>query len=294
MSVDAVMLYETLYSLASKSSADQLFGLNSPLAQEAFRRALAGQEMPIIWFEVPLSGAPRFDLHVAHSNDALHKGALFAADAMDGNGELLNWYASNQRQGGGLALAYDVGDGRVEAPAVHVNVNGASAFDAKGFFNCVCRADATALYERFIKRLPQGWRVWYFGVHPGRLGAPVRVDCFVDKALKQRYAVDSAKFKEDLYFHVSLILALLYSLAISAEIGIIVDFVERIIGSTLWVLFWSPVIALSSAVLHFVVLRGIASFAESLKYYRLMKILRLRRRRRLQRMRAIRTARAHQ
>lgn len=103
-----------------------------------------------------------------------------------------------------------------------------------------------------------------------------------------------AKFKEDLYFHVSLILALLYSLAISAEIGIIVDFVERIIGSTLWVLFWSPVIALSSAVLHFVVLRGIASFAESLKYYRLMKILRLRRRRRLQRMRAIRTARAHQ
>jgi len=117
---------------------------------------------------------------------------------MDGHGELLNWYASGPREGGGLALAYDVGEGRIDEPAVHVNVNGAKAFDTEGFFVHVSRPDATALYDNFAKRLPQGWRIWYFGVHPGRPGAPVRVDCFVDKSFKRAYAAEPAKLEEDL------------------------------------------------------------------------------------------------
>ena len=198
MSADAMMLYETLYRLASKDVGCDLFGTNAPLAQEAFRRASAGASMPIVWFEVPLSGPPRFDLHVAHSNADLHEHAPFAPDAMDGHGDLLNWYASEPRAGGGLALAYDVGDGRIGAPAVHANVNTVEAFDAEGFFVHVGRPEATALYRGFEKRLPQGWRIWYFGVHPGRPGAPVRVDCFVSESLKREYAAEPAKFEEDL------------------------------------------------------------------------------------------------
>ena len=198
MSASATMLYETLYSLASKDAECDLFGTSAPLAQEAFRRALAGTSMPIVWFEVPLSGPPRFDLHVAHGNADLHEHAPFASDAMDGHGELLNWYASEPREGGGLALAYDVGDGRIDAPAVHVNVNSAKAFDIEGFFVHVGRPEAVALYRGFAKRLPRGWRIWYFGVHPGRPGAPVRVDCFVDESLKRAYATKPAKLEEDL------------------------------------------------------------------------------------------------
>ena len=198
MSADATMLYETLYRLASKDAECDLFGTNAPLAQEAFRRASVGGSVPTVWFEVPLSGPPRFDLHVAHSNADLHERAPFASDAMDGRGELLNWYASEPREGGGLALAYDVGDGRVDTPAVHVNVNAAKTFDIEGFFDHVGRPEARALYQGFAKRLPQGWHIWYFGVHPGRSGAPVRVDCFVDKSLKRTYAAEPAKLEEDL------------------------------------------------------------------------------------------------
>ena len=198
MTADTTMLYETLYRLASKDVGCDLFGANAPLAQEAFRRASAGASMPIVWFEVPLSGPPRFDLHVAHGNADLHEHAPFAPDAMDGHGDLLNWYASEPRAGGGLALAYDVGDGRIGAPAVHANVKAATAFDAEGFFAHVGRPEAAALYRGFEKRLPQGWRIWYFGVHPGRLGAPVRVDCFVDESLKRTYAAEPAMFEEDL------------------------------------------------------------------------------------------------
>ena len=198
MSANATMLYETLYRLASKDVGCDLFGANAPLAQEAFRRASAGASMPIVWFEVPLSGPPRFDLHVAHGNADLHEHAPFAPDAMDGHGDLLNWYASEPREGGGLALAYDVGDGRIDAPAVHVNVNAAKAFDIEGFFIHVGRPEAAALYDAFAKRLPQGWHIWYFGVHPGRSGIPVRVDCFVDESLKRVYAAEPAKLEEDL------------------------------------------------------------------------------------------------
>ena len=198
MSADATILYETLYRLASKDAEYDFFGSNAPLALEAFRRALAGPSMPIVWFEVPLSGSPRFDLHVAHGNDELHEHAPFAPDAMDGYGKLLNWYASKPREGGGIALAYDVGDGRIDAPSVHVNVNGANAFDVECFFAHVGRPDAAALYDDFARRLPRGWRIWYFGVHPGRSGAPVRIDCFVDKSLKHAYATEPAKLEEDL------------------------------------------------------------------------------------------------
>ncbi len=198
MSLDAMSQYEFLYRLASKDADDVLFGTNASLAQEAFRRAEAGQAMPIVWFELPFCGTPRFDLHVAHANAELHKSAPFAMDAMDGYGDLLNWYASEPREGGGLSLAYDVGEGSIDAPAVHVNVNSAAVFDAEGFFAHVGRPDASALFNGFVGRLPRGWRIWYFGVHPGRPGAPVRVDCFVDEDLERKYAVEPAKLEEDL------------------------------------------------------------------------------------------------
>ena len=54
--------------------------------------------------------------------DLFGTNALLAPDAMDGYGELLNWYASGLRAGGGLALSYDVGDGFIDAPVVHANV----------------------------------------------------------------------------------------------------------------------------------------------------------------------------
>ena len=197
MSAEATIAYETLYRLASKDVEHDLFGMNAALAQEACQRASLGTQVPILWFEVPLTGPPRFDLHIAHSNEDIHEHAPFALDAMDGHGELLNWYASEPREGGGIALAYDVGDGRIETPAVHVNVNAANAFDAEGFFAHVGRPEAAALYHSFVKRLPQGWHVWYFGAHPGRPGAPIRVDCFVEKELKRTYAADPAKLEED-------------------------------------------------------------------------------------------------
>ena len=58
-----VDLYDALYALASDEGRDgALFGRCAPLARKAFQRSLFCDEMPFVWFELPLMGAPRFDL----------------------------------------------------------------------------------------------------------------------------------------------------------------------------------------------------------------------------------------
>ena len=197
--LDPLSAYDVIYGLAVGEGREQaLFGSCAPLAREAFRRSLAGEGFPLVWFEVPLADEPRFDLHVALSREMLHAGVRFLPGAGNGYDGLLRWYAEEESGGAGLAFAYDVSEGRIEDPAVHANVNGAPLADTGRFFDLAAGEGAAALYGAFADRLPEGWRVWYAGVHPGRPGSPVRVDCFVDPALKRAYAADVALLERDL------------------------------------------------------------------------------------------------
>ena len=197
--IDRLSLYDTVYELAAREGCDQaLFGSCAPLARTAFQRSLIGEGFPVVWFEVPLAGKPRFDLHVALSRETLHEGAQFLPHAGNGYDELFRWYSEQEEGGGGLAFAYDVGEGRIDNPAVHVNVNGAPLADMDRFFDLAGGAGAAERYAGFASRLPQGWQVWYAGVHPGRPGSPVRVDCFVVAGLKDAYATDISFLENDL------------------------------------------------------------------------------------------------
>lgn len=191
--------FDALYAMAAGDGREEaLFGSYAPLAREAFERSLVGEGLPVVWFEVPLAGSPRFDLHVALSREILHAGAQFLPHAGNGYDALFRWYADDEAGGGGLAFAYDVSEGRIEDPAVHVNVNNVPLSDMARFFDLAAGDGAAGLYADFERRLPQGWRVWYAGVHPGRPGSPVRVDCFVGASLKRAYAVDVSLLERDL------------------------------------------------------------------------------------------------
>ena len=197
--IDHLAIYDVIYGLAAGDGREaQLFGDTAPLAREAFERSLIGDEFPLIWFEIPFAGTPRFDLHVALSRTALVSGAKFLPGAGNGYDRLFDWYSRDEAGGGGLAFAYDVGDGRIEDPAVHVNVNNAPLEDMGRFFELASGDEAAALYRSFEAGLPEGWRVWYSGVHPGRPGSPIRVDCFVDGALQAAYANDVSLLERDL------------------------------------------------------------------------------------------------
>ncbi len=197
--LDHAAIYDTLYLLAAGDGREEaLFGDCQPLAHEAFSRSLIGDEFPIIWFEVPLSRKPRFDLHVAASRSALCPGAEFAPGAGGGYEGLFRWYAEEESGGAGLAFAYDVSEGRIDAPAVHVNVNNAPLSSMDRFFDLSAGGDAAERYRAFEAKLPRGWRVWYAGFHPGRPNTPVRVDCFVDGGLKAAYASVPSLFEQHL------------------------------------------------------------------------------------------------
>ena len=192
-------LYDLIYCLAAGGGREAaLFGSCAPLAREAYQRSLAGEEPPIIWFEVPLLGAPRFDLHVALSRGALRGDVRFRPGAGNGYDELLRWYAQEELGGCGLAFAYDVSEGRIDDPAVHVNVNGASLGDMGRFFALAKDDGAAGLYADFVSRLPRGWRVLYTGVHPGRPGSPVRIDCGCGEGLNDAYAANISLLEADL------------------------------------------------------------------------------------------------
>ena len=104
MAIDRLTLYDALYGLAADEGREQaLFGSCAPLAHEAFGRSLAQDGFPIVWFELPLAGKPRFDLHVALSRKQLQAGAQFLAGAGNGYDELLRWYADEEQGGNGLA-----------------------------------------------------------------------------------------------------------------------------------------------------------------------------------------------
>ena len=197
--LDNLTIYDLIYALAADCGRENaLFGTCAPLAREAFSRSLIGEGFPLTWFEVPLVGAPRFDLHVALSRKTLCEGVAFAPGAGNGYDGLFSWYATEETGGNGLAFAYDVSEGRIDNPAVHVNVNNAPLSDIARFFDLAAGNGAAQRYSSFADRLPKGWHTWYAGVHPGRAGAPVRVDCFVDESLKDAYAHDAALLERDL------------------------------------------------------------------------------------------------
>ena len=91
---------------------------------------------------------------MALSREDLRGGARFLPCSGNGYDELFRWYAAEERGGGGLAFAYDVSDGRIDNPAVHVNVNNAPLDDMGRFFDITAGEGAADLYRGFADRLP--------------------------------------------------------------------------------------------------------------------------------------------
>ncbi len=197
--LDRTTIYDAIYQLAAGDGREKaLFGSCAPLAREAFQHSLVAEGFPIIWFEVPFLGEPRFDLHVAFSAKALRKGALLPANFNSTYARVFEWYAHEEIGGNGLAFAYDVSEGSIDAPALHVNVNNAPLENIGRFFELAADERAPQAYQHFTDCMPKDWRVWYAGVHPARPGSHLRVDCFTSSQLRAAYASDPKLLERDL------------------------------------------------------------------------------------------------
>ncbi len=186
------MLYKMIYALAAKDGREEiLFGDSAPAAGVAFERSLACDTFPELWFELPLTGEPWFDLHALTSREDVFPDMTFAEDCTGGNPAVFQWFSEQERGVRQLALSWDIGRGDVDRPAVQLLVNSSDIQVTCGFLEAAGRPDAVQAFRAFAASLPAGWFACYAGVFPGRPGHNLRVECIPDEDLQRAYASDS-------------------------------------------------------------------------------------------------------
>lgn len=197
--MDHSILYEILYALAALGERKQaLFGNCAPAARKAFARSCAGNAFPEIWFEIPLLGEPRFDLHALTSRETLDPEAAFPAEVSGGFPDAFRWFACQGENVRQLALSWDLKPNGDPSAAIQLLVADKDPDTVKGFLKAAGREDAFERYEAFSDRLPEGWRICYYGVFPGRPGSDLRVECIPDRYLQAVYAKDPELMRKHL------------------------------------------------------------------------------------------------
>lgn len=191
--MDRKLLYDLIYALAAKDGREAaLFGDCATRAREAFARSLAGTQFPELWFELPLSGEPWFDLHALASHEGLDADAGFDPATCGGAPEAFAWFARQDQGARQLALSWDVSSGDLENPAVQLLRSRADTQLTCDFLTAAGRADAVSAYRAFEGRLPEGWFACYTGVFPRRTVPFLRVECIPSPQLQRAYADDPA------------------------------------------------------------------------------------------------------
>lgn len=190
--------FDALYAIAARDGrGEALFGNSIELARPVYERTLIGNGYPIAHLEFPLLGNPCFDMLSVHSHVA--PGARFVPGAGFGYQGMFDWFAgileAGERAGCGIEL--DISAGETERAGVYLQQRSCHHLVAP-FLESVGETGRTQSYLDMLARMPEGWHVWYAGVHPGRPGSPVRVDCFVDAGLKDAYATDVSLLENDL------------------------------------------------------------------------------------------------
>ena len=199
--IDCQALYRMAFRLLA-DGAGPLFGDpdsdNARRAFDAFCLCDTGDAMPILYFEIPLSGEPRFDLQVCIDRAMLAPGAQLPEGAPAQLQSAIDWLLADEAGVVGVDFAFDVSKDDTCTPQIIAFTNGCQTADLDAFFACAGDAAAARRYEAADRRAPQGWRSWYTGLLPQRSGRPVRLDYFVDKAVTARYARDVGDLAKDL------------------------------------------------------------------------------------------------
>ena len=184
-------LFQLLYAIVTSNGREaELFGGSFSAACEAFRKSVAGDYFPELWFEVPLMGDPWFDLHALVSHGDVDPAAIPALGVGDGAAAGLRWFAEQREDVRQLALSWDTGSGNAETPAVQLLIAGDDPSVSVDFLSVVGRPDAADAYMALHERLPEGWFACYAGTFPQREWPLLRVECIPSAELQLAYAED--------------------------------------------------------------------------------------------------------
>lgn len=171
---DPLELYDLLYGLAARDGREAaLFGGSAPFARSMVKKALIGDGCPTFYLELPLIGAPRFDVLVGYGR--VSPDARFSPGAGFGYQPLFRWFSAlPQGQGVSCGFALDCGTGQAEQVGVYLQFRGNSTLTAP-FLNVLGESKRLSGLETVLRQLPEGMRASYLGLFPARKGAPARI-----------------------------------------------------------------------------------------------------------------------
>ena len=191
----SVLIYNLIYSSLTSNGHDELFGERIKEDSDVFENSFAGDSFPEIWFELPLSGKPWYDLHVLTSRNALESVTKLSEGIFHPG--LFEWFAGSTgtRQ---LAFSHDLSKGVYDDPAVQLLVGTRDPSVGCDFLAAAGNKDAASAYKTFVAGIPGKWFACYLGTFPGREDVDLRVECIPDADVQTAYATDGDLLKKDL------------------------------------------------------------------------------------------------
>ncbi len=158
--------------LTADGRGEALFGGRGERLRSAYEQTLIGDECPVVYLEIPLSGKPYCDMTALLSS--IPADAAFAPGRGYGLERVFRWWRSRPEPVGCCGVEVDVkGDGPLRAAAI---LQHDGKRDQIGpFLHALGAGDRLADYFAFCERLPGDWSDVYVGVFTGRPGAPMRV-----------------------------------------------------------------------------------------------------------------------
>ena len=183
-----LLIFNTIRSSFKADKYLSLFGEHNAHTLEAFSESYIGNDFPEVWFELPLSGNPWYDLHVLTSRESLEGDFVIPEDVFFP--DVFSWFATADkvRQ---LAISHDLSKGIYDNPAVQLLVSGRDNAVVHDFLAASQKSDARDSYDAFMRQLPARWYACYFGTFPSRSDRFLRAECIPCKNDQNLYKTDT-------------------------------------------------------------------------------------------------------
>lgn len=177
--MDQGKLFDILYGMLSVKGRERaLLGDDKVGAGRAYARMAPECGRANVYFELPLLGEPRLDVHCSVSDATRHAPAPRGGDASWL--AALSWFAGlegiDAAHGDVLLMAEaDASDGPDARPGIYL-IHQDRADLVAPFLEAVGETPKLAAWNELRGRLPRGWQTSYVGLFPSRPGGLLRVN----------------------------------------------------------------------------------------------------------------------
>lgn len=163
-----------LLQAADEGRGPVLFGDSLVRAREVAQPFMVGKDFPSVYLEHPLLGDPFLDVTILFGE--LAPGTRIESPLAAGTEAMLDWQARVRPKVDGVCCGFELDTKDPALPAAAVHCQPRTHIElVEPFCEAVGEPERAALYLDTAARMPEDWRLSFFGMFRGRPGSPLRV-----------------------------------------------------------------------------------------------------------------------